>query len=212
MREELADILSKAGYEALALTDFHDVTAQCAALAPDALILDINLPEESGFELCKKLKRRGIGPILVLTSRDALHDELHALDLGADDYLCKPCHADRLLARLQNLLKRFESQQNLLDGGGFLLDPHTFTLYAGGDSLVLSSNEGRLLLTLLQHSPALVTKSQLCDVLWGTDEFVDENALQVNFTRLRKTLQPLALDTRIETIRGEGYRLMELPS
>jgi DNA-binding response OmpR family regulator len=209
MREELADILAKAGYDAVALTDFHDVAAQCAALEPDAIVLDINLPEESGFELCRKFKRLGVGPVLVLTSRDALADELHALDLGADDYLCKPCHKERLLARLQNLLKRFAGQQNLLDGGGFLLDPNTFTLYAGNRSLLLSANEGRLLLALMQQRPEIVAKSQLCDALWGTDEFVDENALQVNFTRLRKALQPLALDTRIETVRGEGYRLRE---
>jgi DNA-binding response OmpR family regulator len=209
MREELADVLSKAGFEVHVLTSFHDVTSQCVALAPSAIVLDINLPVESGFELCKKLKRQGVGPVLVLTSRDALQDELHALDLGADDYLCKPCHAERLVARVQNLLKRFEGTQHLLDGGGFQLDPNTFTLFAGGDSLLLSANEGRLLLALLEQSPRLVSKSQLCDALWGTSEFVDENALQVNLTRLRKALRALDLDTRVETVRGEGYRLTE---
>jgi DNA-binding response OmpR family regulator len=210
MREELTSILAKAGYEVLPLTDFHDVTAQLVALKPAVTVLDINLPKESGFEICKRLAGKGVGAVLVLTSRDTLQDELHALDLGADDYLCKPCHADRLLARVQNLLKRFEGQQNLLDGGGFLLDPQTFTLYAGSRSLLLSANEGRLLLALLEGSPQLVSKLQLCDVLWGTSEFVDENALQVNLTRLRKTLRELDLDTRIETVRGEGYRLREL--
>jgi DNA-binding response OmpR family regulator len=212
MREELADILGKTGYEAVALADFHDVAAQLVTLRPQAVVLDINLPEESGFELCKQLKGKGVGPVLVLTSRDCLQDELHALDLGADDYLCKPCHADRLIARLQNLLKRFEGQANLLNGGGFLLDSQTFTLYVGSNSLALSTNEGRLLLALVHQSPQLVSKSQLCDALWGTDEFIDENALQVNLTRLRKTLQRVGLDARIETVRGEGYRLREQQS
>lgn len=209
MREELMDLLNKAGYEALSITDFHDVAVQIVTLASDLILLDLNLPEQSGFEICRTLKAKGIGPVLVLTSRDKLQDELHALDLGADDYLNKPCHKERLLARIQNLLRRFEGQQGLLDGGGFLLDPNTFTLYVGNRSLLLSANEGRLLLTLLQHSPNLVSKSKLSEVLWGTDEFVDENALQVNFTRLRKTLHRLNLDDRIETIRGQGYRLRE---
>ncbi len=207
MREELTDLLSKSGYEALSISDFYDETPQIAALTPDLVLLDLNLPNQSGFEICKALKSKGIGPVLVLTSRDKLQDELHALGLGADDYLTKPCHMDRLLARIENLLRRFEGQQGLLDGGGFLLDPNTFTLYVGNRSLLLSANEGRLLLTLLHHSPDMVIKSELCEALWGTSEFVDENALQVNLTRLRKTLRQLSLDDRIETIRGQGYRL-----
>jgi DNA-binding response OmpR family regulator len=209
MREELMDLLNKAGYEALSVTDFHDVAAQIVTLASDLILLDLNLPEQSGFEVCKTLRTKGVGPVLVLTARDKLQDELHALGLGADDYLTKPYHKDRLLARIQNLLRRFAGQQGLLDGGGFWLDPNTFTLYVGHRSLLLSANEGRLLLTLLQHSPHLVSKSKLCEALWDTDRFVDENALQVNLTRLRRTLRRLGLDERIETIRGQGYRLRE---
>src|SRR5690606_28892844 len=135
--------------------------AQIATSAPDLVLLDINLPEQSGFELCKKLKLKGIGPILVLTSRDKLQDELHGFELGADDYLTKPCNRDRLLARIQNLLRRFEGQPGLVDGGSFWLDPNTFTLYKGAQSLLLSANEGKILLALLQHKPEIVSKSVL---------------------------------------------------
>ena len=207
MREELMDILQKAGYEAVAITDFHDISAQIATLAPDLVLLDINLPEQSGFEICKSLKLKGIGPILILTSRDKLQDELHGLHLGADDYLTKPCNRDRLLARIQNLLRRFEGQPSLIDGGSFSLDPNTFTLYKGAQSLLLSANEGRILLALVQHRPEIVSKSTLSKILWGTDQYIDENALQVNLTRLRKTLRQLNLEDQIETIRGKGYRL-----
>lgn len=207
MREELMDILKKARYEVSVITDFQDVVSQIVTLAPDLVLLDINLPEQSGFEICKGLKLKGIGPILILTSRDKLQDELHGLDLGADDYLTKPCNRDRLLARIQNLLKRFEGQPGLVDGGSFLLDPNTFTLYKGSESLVLSANEGKILLSLVQHKPDIVSKVILSDVLWGTDQYIDENALQVNLTRLRKTLRQLELENQIETIRGQGYRL-----
>jgi DNA-binding winged helix-turn-helix (wHTH) protein len=99
----------------------------------------------------------------------------------------------------------------LLDGGGFHLDPRTFTLYAHGRSTLLSANEGTLLLTLLRHSPEVVSKAVLCEALWGTSEFIDHNALQVNLTRLRKALAPLGLDSRVQTLRGQGYRLAASP-
>ncbi|MFD0717692.1 response regulator transcription factor [Paenibacillus sp. GCM10027626] len=207
MREELMDILQKAGYEVMAIADFHDIVAQIATLTPDLVLLDINLPEQSGFEICKSLKSKGIGPILILTSRDKLQDELHGFNLGADDYLTKPCNRDRLLARIQNLLRRFEGQPGLIDGGSFSLDPNTFTLYKGSQSLLLSANEGRILLALVQNKPEIVSKSTLSELLWGTDQYIDENALQVNLTRLRKTLRQLNLENQIETIRGQGYRL-----
>lgn len=207
MREELIDILQKAGYEVAAIADFQDIVAQIATLAPDLVLLDINLPGQSGFEICKSLKSQGTGPILILTSRDKLQDELHGLDLGADDYLTKPCNRDRLLARIQNLLRRFEGRPGLINGENFFLDPNTFTLYKGSQSIVLSANEGKILLTLVQHRPEIVSKSTLRELLWGTDQYIDENALQVNLTRLRKTLRQLNLEDQIETIRGQGYRL-----
>ncbi len=207
MREELMDILKKEGFEVVAIENFHDPVAQIATLAPDLVLLDINLPEQSGFELCKALKAKGIGPILILTSRDRLQDELHGLHLGADDYLTKPCNRDRLLARIQNLLRRFEGQPGLIDGGVFSLDPNIFTLYKGSESLLLSANEGKILLALVQNRPEVVSKATLSKLLWGTDQYIDENALQVNLTRLRKTLRQLNLENHIETIRGQGYRL-----
>ncbi|GAA0420665.1 MAG: response regulator transcription factor [Bacillota bacterium] len=207
MREELMDILQKEGYEAVAMEDFQDIALQIATLVPDLVLLDINLPEQSGFEICKSLKSKGIGPILILTSRDKLQDELHGFHLGADDYLIKPCNRNRLLARIQNLLRRFKEQPKLVDGGSFSLDPNTFTLYKGSRSLLLSANEGRILLALVEHRPEIVSKSTLSELLWGTEQYIDENALQVNLTRLRKTLRQIDLENHIETIRGQGYRL-----
>ncbi|MCQ4922090.1 response regulator transcription factor [Tissierella carlieri] len=207
MRKELMDILQKEGFEAVAITDFNDVVTQIVTSSPDLVLLDINLPNQSGFEICKNLKSKGIGPILMLTSRDKLQDELHGFNLGADDYLTKPCNRDRLLARIQNLLRRFEGQPSLIDSGSFSLDPNTFTLYKGSQSLLLSANEGKILLALVQNRPEIVSKSTLSKLLWGTDQYIDENALQVNLTRLRKTLRQLNLGNQIETIRGQGYRL-----
>lgn len=210
LQEELVHLLTKEGYETCAITDFvRDVPDQIIALEPHLILLDINLPHQSGFEICRTLKAKGTAPVLVLTARDRLVDELHALDLGADDYLTKPFHKEKLIARVHNLLRRYEGSQKLLDGGAFRLDSHTFTLYTAKQALVLPPNEGRLLLVLLQSQNQLVTKATLSEALWGTQDYIDENALQVNVTRLRKTLRTLGLADLMETVRGQGYRLKE---
>lgn len=132
-------------------------------------------------------------------------------NLTGKENIILPCNMSRLLARIKNLLRRKEEQvqQGLLDGGGFLLDPNTFTIYVGNSSYLMPPNEGKILLALLKNSPKIVSKKELCIRLWGTEEFIDENALQVNFTRLRKTLREFGLEERIETVRGQGYRLKE---
>lgn len=208
LQEELVDILEKEGYEAIPITNFNaNVSAQINTLAPDLVLLDINLPQQSGFEICRNLKGKSRVLVLVLTSRDRLSDELHALDLGADDYLNKPFHKEKLLARIKNLLRRFEGSPKLMDGGVFQIDPQTYTLYVAEQAIVLPTNEGKILTALLEHSPEVVTKEQLSNYLWGTTAYIDENALQVNIGRLRKNLRQFELDDLMETVRGQGYRL-----
>ena len=101
-------------------------------------------------------------PVLVLTSRDQMKDELRALELGADEYLTKPCRRERILARVSNVLKRYEGRANLLEGPGFLLDRQTYTLYINNSSIVLPKNQGKLLEIFLSRSDRTVTKDELC--------------------------------------------------
>ncbi len=207
MREELADILEKAGYEAYPVQEFEEVARQLIRLSPDLVLLDLNLPGESGFQICRELKGRSGIPVLVLTSRDQLGDELAALKLGADEYLRKPCRKERLLARVSNVLKRYEGRRNLLEGEGFLLDRQTYTLYKDNQSAVLPKNQGKLLEAFLNGTGEMVSKEALCLALWGTTEYIDENALQVNLTRLKKSMAKLGMDLQIVPVRGSGYRL-----
>ena len=206
-REELCNMLEKAGYSALAVTAFENAAEQLTALAPDLVILDLNLPEISGFQICWDLKQKTSIPVLVLTSRDQMSDELQALRLGADEYLTKPCRKERMLARIANILKRFEGRSNLLEGQGFLLDRGTYTLYINNTSVILPRNQGKLLEALLADGNQLVTSEQLCRALWDTTEFIDENALQVNLTRLKKTMANLGMKQKVVAVRGLGYRL-----
>lgn len=208
MREELSDMLCKAGYKVDAVSEFRDVTNQIMQLAPDLVLLDLNLPEISGFQICREIKQKSAIPVLVLTSRDQMRDELHALDLGADEYLTKPCRKERLLARISNVMKRYEGRSNLLEGPGYLLDRLTYTLYIHNNSVVLPKNQGKILEVFLLHRDEIVTKEEFCMAIWGTTEFVDENALQVNLTRLKKTMASLGMRQQIMPIRGIGYRLV----
>lgn len=173
----------------------------------DLVLLDLNLPEVSGFQICRDLKQRSALPVLVLTSRDQLRDEVHALELGADEYLTKPYRKERLLARIGNVLKRYEGRPNLLEGADFLLDRQTYTLYIHNQSVVLPPNQGKLLETLLEHGGQTATKDELSRALWGTTEFIDENALQVNLTRLKKAMASLGMCQQLVSVRGVGYRL-----
>lgn len=207
MREELTLILEKAGYEAVEICDFDNISEQLITLSPDIVILDINLPTASGFQICCELKQKSSIPVLILTSRDQMRDELHALNLGADEYLTKPCRKERLLARVSNVLKRYEGRSNLLEGEGFLLDRQTYTLYIDNNSVILPKNQGKMLEVFLTHGKQVVKKEELSMALWETTEYIDENALQVNITRLKKTMSSLNMRQQIVPVRGVGYIL-----
>lgn len=207
MREELEYIFRKEGYTVSCITSFEHTIEDVLRESPGLVLLDLNLPGETGFTICRELKRSGAGPVLILTSRDQMRDELHALDLGADEYLTKPCHKERLLARVSNVIRRTRGRENLIDAGGFLLDRQTYTLYKEDKAVTLAENQGKIMELILMHSDEVVTKEELSRALWGTEEYIDENALQVNMTRLKKTLKSLSLEDRIVTVRGRGYRL-----
>lgn len=208
IREELMQMLIKASYHVEAFDSFDNISIRILKSSPDLVLLDLNLPGISGFQICQEIKRKSSIPVLVLTSRDQMKDELHALELGADEYLTKPCRKERLLARISNVLKRFEGRANLLEGEGFLLDRFTYTLYINNESKIIPKNQGKILETLLLHKKEIVTKEDLNMALWGTTEFIDENALQVNITRLRKTMAAFQMPQKVATISGKGYQLI----
>lgn len=206
MREEIVAILEKEQYEVLSITDFVHASELILQQSPDLVLLDLNLPGTSGFEICKSIRRKSSVPILVLTGRDQLKDEIHALGLGADEYLNKPCHKERLLIRIANLLRRAEDRKNTIEVQGIRFNTQTYTLWANQHAIVLPDNQGKLMEQLLSHFGEVVTGKLLSESLWGTTDYIDENALQVNMTRLRKTIGQLEMKYQIVTIRGKGYR------
>ncbi|HXV11562.1 MAG TPA: response regulator [Burkholderiales bacterium] len=177
----------------------------------DLVILDLGLPKLEGFEVLRRLRRRGSKtPVLILTALDALEDRVKGLDLGADDYLTKPFDLPELEARVRALIRRGQS------GGGSLLTHGALTLdIAGrralldGEPLELSAREIGVLEVLMLRSGRVVNKDQLAEELYGWDEEVSANAIEVYVHRLRRKLEPAGVTIR--TIRGLGY-LLERPA
>lgn len=207
MREELQHILEKEGYNTFSITKFCNVVDEIIYASPDLVLLDLNLPGIYGFEICKGIRHKSNVPILVLTGRDQMKDELHALDIGADEYINKPCHKERLLARITNLLRRLEDRRNFAEIKDISLDLQTYTINIKGKAAILPENQGKIMELLLENYKELVTKDMLLNKIWGTTEYIDENALYVNMTRLKKSLHNLDTNYKINTIRGKGYSL-----
>ncbi len=207
LREELVHCLKKEGYSVLSISSFHEPVQEILEAEPDLVVLDINLPGASGYALCKSLKSKASFPILILTSRDALSDELKALDIGADDFLTKPCPPQRLIARIESLLRLYEKVGNILQINDLTLDTDTYRVGYGHNYTFLSETEGKILNILMDAYPEIVSKEDLFRALWGGELFVDENILQVNISRLRNGLQLVDGRDLIQNIRGKGYRL-----
>lgn len=208
LRTELQSMFEKEGYCVACITSFETATEDIIDATPSLILLDLNLPYQSGFQICRELKAQGVGPILVLTSRNQVRDEVHAFNLGADDYVTKPCHPQRLLARVEKLHRLYMKLPLHLDAGDFQLDERANVLYVGEHFITLSENEATILKMLIKAAPSIVMKEDLFQQLWGTSDYVDENILQVNMTRLRKTLSRVGLSHRIQTVWGVGYQLI----
>lgn len=209
IRDEIVLLLEQSEYQVDKITDFRETTQQALEYEVDLIILDLNLPGEPGFQICRNLKSKTSLPILILTSREQLKDEIFALRLGADEYLTKPFKKERLLVRIENLLKRYEGRNSLLERDNFLLDRNTYTLYINGNSILLPKNQGKLLEALLTAGDTVVTKEKLSMKLWNTTEFIDENALQVNIARLKKVMKDAGITIQVKSVRGIGYKLEE---
>jgi len=209
LRTEISYTFMKEGYSVASIASFTAPEREILAYNPDLVVLDVNLPGKSGFELCKWLKTRASFPILILTARDTLADELYALDIGADDYLTKPCEPGRLIARTKRLLQTYSKVKNIIQAGLVILDLDTYKVRkpSGVEYVVLSPTEGQIMQCLVEAYPSIVSREQLLVDVWENAAYVDENILQVNMTRLRKQLASIGLRDVVQTVRGHGYRL-----
>jgi two-component system OmpR family response regulator len=170
------------------------------------LVLDIGLPGIDGFALLRRLRSRGSTmPVLLLTARDAVHDRVHGLELGADDYLVKPFDTSELVARLRALDRRATPKTSALEVGGLVLDLLAKRARIGKDALELSAREWAVLEYLMRQAERVVSKQQIMDAILHWGEELSENAVEVYVSRVR--IKTAAADLSIRTIRGFGYML-----
>ena len=169
----------------------------------DLALLDINLPGENGYELCRKVRQHSDAPVIFLTAREAPEDELLGFSVGADDYIRKPYHSSVLLARIARLLKR--TDKAVLTVRDLTLDLSNLTLVYEGRREELTKNETRILACLMKKE--LCTRDEIIEDLWNNSLYVDDNTLSVNINRLREKLKRLGAEGYLRTVRGVGYRL-----
>lgn len=211
IRQELKLLLENALYQVTALDDFSDVASFVLSAEPDLVLLDLNLPEESGFDICSKIRAESEVPVIFVTSRTDSMDELTGILKGGDDYITKPFQAPVLLARIGAVLKR--TCRNVKE------EPVSFvhrevelhvargTVSFRGVQTELSKNELKILHLLFRKKGEIVSRADMIEYLWDNQVFIDDNTLSVNITRIRGKLREIGVCGLIETKRGMGYRI-----
>lgn len=216
IRQELCQLLSNALYQVSAVEDFTDVAQTILDKEPNLVLLDLNLPVESGYDICTKIRKCSDVPIIFLTSRTDSMDELTGMLKGGDDYITKPFQPPILLARIAAVLKRSckdkAEDQTIMVCGDLTLDLARGIVcrQASGTwekaQVELTKNELKILNCLFQHKGQIVSRMDLIEYLWDQQVFIDDNALSVNITRIRGKLKEIGIpQDYIKTKRGMGY-------
>ena len=214
IRTALGRALRMETYEVGLFEDGGSALKSIQLRAPDAIVLDLQLPDVDGLEVCRRIRRAGDAtPILMLTARDAVNDRVAGLDVGADDYLVKPFDLAELLARLRALLRRHNltdgevSEVSVLRFEDLTLNPNTREVFRGERRIELTKIEFDLLELFLQHPRQVLTRDQILDLVWGYNFDSGTNSLAVYIGYLRRKLEEGAEPRLIQTIRGVGYAL-----
>jgi two-component system, OmpR family, response regulator MprA len=211
IRSALGRALRMEGYEVDLFEDGASALKSIQLRAPDAIVLDLQLPDIDGLEICRRIRRAGDStPILMLTARDAVNDRVEGLDVGADDYLVKPFDLAELLARLRALLRRHnytEGDESIVRFEDLSLSPSTREVRRGDRAIELTKIEFDLLELFLRHPRQVLTRDQILDLVWGYNFDSGTNSLAVYVGYLRRKLEEGGEARLIQTVRGVGYAL-----
>ncbi len=211
IREMIAFGLRRHGFDVREAADVSAARASIADRRPDLVLVDWMLPDMSGLELTRALKRDKDTqelPIIMLTARAEEQDKVLGLDGGADDYVTKPFSPRELLARINAVLRRTPhgNQDEVIEAEGLVLDAASHRVTAGDRTVQLGPTEYRLLSFFMTHPERVYSRAQLLDRVWGGNVYVEERTVDVHIRRLRKALETFNYDRFIQTVRGSGYR------
>ena len=205
---EMETLLRGNGYTAVSVKDFSNVTDTFKAEEPHLILLDIKLPNESGFSICSKIRSISNVPIIFVTSRDTSADELLSIQAGGIDFITKPYDTLILLEKIKRALQ-LSNPNNFreLTKKDCTLDLHLSVLKYEGKSIELTRNEFRILYYFFMNEDKIISKEELLEKLWNDKYYLDENVLLVNMTRLKKKMKEIGIIHLLENIRGKGWKL-----
>lgn len=209
VREDLRILLSNEGYGVEEITDFQNVEAQLFASKADLVLLDINLPGINGEELLRRFRKQSQKPVIMVTSRTSETDEVLSMSYGADDYITKPYHPMVLLLRIAALFRRTGGAGQVIRFRNLEVSPSKGLLSNGTEEIILTKNEMIIFETLLNKQGQIVSREELMTALWDNEEYVNDNALTVNISRLRSKLASLGYSDALQTRKKQGYVLSE---
>lgn len=208
MQEELKGLLENASYDTLILTDFLYAKEYILKTNPDLVLLDVNIPYLNGELLLKELRKESSVPVIILTSRASEIDEVLSISYGADDFITKPYNPTILLLRIQNVFKRVNQVKDKLKYRDLDVYQNRGVLTKDNLSIELTKNEMIIFLYLLNNQNRIVSRDELMSELWNNEEYINDNALTVNISRLRTKLKDFGYSDVIETRKGQGYILL----
>ena len=209
IRDEILILLGTSGYNAESVTNFENSVEEILSSAPDMVLLDINLPYKNGKDILREVRQKSDVPVIMVTSSDAQRDELISMGYGADDYITKPYNPTLLLLRIGNIFKRLGGNAELGEYQGVRIDfRRSIIISKDGTETVISKNEMLILSFLYNHKGQIVSRDELMTDLWNNSEYLNDNALTVNISRLRSKLAEAGVSNAIETRKGQGYILL----
>lgn len=200
------EYLIEYSYLVQVITDFDNVKEQVMSIAPDLVLLDINLPKFDGFYFLKSIRNVSNVPVIIVSARNSDGEQIMGMDLGADDYVTKPFSMGILLAKINAVMRRVNTEKSdVINVNDITLICSNMQLKAGRRTIELSKNEYKLLRIFMSNYNKVVPREKLLEELWDDTAFVDDNTLTVNMTRLKKILCEAGVKESIVTKRGVGY-------
>lgn len=214
LQELVKSHLEKYGYETCSVEDFSQIKKEFIHHNPHLVLMDINLPYYDGFYWCRDIRTVSKVPIIFISARGSDMDQVMAIENGGDDYITKPFSYDLLIVKIKGVIRRVygeyseSSHGDVYEVDGLYMYIHQNTIEFNGKKTELSTKEFLLLYSLLKNVNQIVSREELLEILWNDIDFVDDNTLSVNITRLRKRLEDIGIENPIETKRGQGYKLI----
>lgn len=203
--------LEHEGFETQVASTGRQALEKFESFSPDMILLDVMLPELSGLEVLRRIRKNSNVPVILVTARGETYDRVEGLNAGADDYLPKPFEIEELLARMRAVLRRFSPSENKthLKNRNLEMELGSMKVSLNGENIILSKTEFLMLKLFMENPNVVMNRNQIIDEIWGKNHYIDENTVDVYIGYLRSKIDQVANQTYIKTVRGIGYMMID---